>query len=265
MGVLQVHSLQWASRQGTIKTCTKNLCPSPSTKGLDKWAEDKRSWIFSLGVLSTSPCKWQLCRRSAKGTIHAATPPWAINPMHYPKVLTAQSYPKADVQDHTDKATIQKRDLDAEMPWLLSWCILKMRLRLTRSELHITGISKYTRVHLFKYRSTNFIVKNNNKKNFKIYICYQTNIKSHKTLCDSSVVLHPYILSFLTSVTIAIRQSISSYWIHFWLWWMRASLPVISVMTGSMKYTSAEACQLYLLLLCPLKARPKGSETQYKL
>lgn len=87
--------------------------------------------------------------------------------MHYPKVLTAQSNPKADVQDHTHKATIQKRDHDAEMPWLLSGCILKMRLRLTGSELHITGISKYTRVNLFKYRSTNFIVKNNNNNNKK--------------------------------------------------------------------------------------------------
>ena len=122
----------------------------------------------------------------------------------------------------------------------------ELALRVTGSELHITGICKYTRVHLFKYCSTNLIVKRNSNLHF---LPNQHKIPQNALwlFCGSP---SPYPF-FLTSVTIAIGQSISSYWICFWLWWMRASLPAICVMTGSIKYTSAEAPQLSICCCSP--------------
>lgn len=123
-------------------------------------------WVFSLGVLLTSLSKriglGKVCRR------HSSCCHLTMSYEAYARPQSPQSTAKSkgwcSRPSHCDKATIQKQDWDVEMPWLVGWCFLKISLRVTGSELHITGISKYISVHLFKYCSTNFTI-NNNKKN----------------------------------------------------------------------------------------------------
>lgn len=239
----------------------EQLKPAPRTSSLLQpqkiWTKGQTTvscsifWVFSLGVLLTSLSKrialGKVCRR------HSSCCHLTMSYEAYARPQSPQSTAKSkgwcSRSSHCDKATIQKQDWNVEMPWLVGWCFLKISLRVTGSELHITGISKYISVHLFKYCSTNFTINNNKKK---INISYQTNIKSHKTLCNFPMVLHPYIVPFLTSVTIAIEQWITSYWINVWLWRIRASLSAICVMTGSIKYALEEAPQLSIYCCSPL-------------